>query len=353
MSSLAPASAAPAESAPMPAPAKPPAASTRPIDQAAALGLSEGEWLTRHAPGRVRRITVPARKLLFRLPALGTVMSLTRNPSCVHEKDGQWDKVEATGAMGLVLNHDIDLRLFLNHWVHMYAVETPLDRGGTRHSLQVFDKAGVAVHKIFARPETDMDAWATLVADVTEQAPPEPLDAQPIPAPAPDRPDDAIAIDAVRRRWDALQDVHDFFALLREEQVGRLQAMRLSGAPYSRPIPVSAVQPLLERAADDGTPIMCFVGNRGCIQIHSGPIHRVVPMGPWLNIMDKGFNLHLRIDQVAHAFAVWKPQSDSAVHSVELFGADGTLIAQFFGERKPGVPEIAAWRDLVRGLPDA
>ncbi len=324
----------------------------RPIDQAAAMGLSEGEWLTRHAPGRVRRIRVPARKLLPRLTALGTVMSLTRNASCVHEKDGVWDRIEVGGAMGLVLNHDIDLRLFLNHWAHGYAVEMPLEKGGTRHSLQFFDKAGVAVHKIFARPTTDMAAWEALVAEVGEDGPPAPLEAATLPTPDPDRPDHSIAIGTVRQRWAALKDVHDFFALLREEQVGRLQAMRLTGAPYSRPVPVSAIKPLLEQAAATSVPIMCFVGNRGCIQIHSGPIHRVVPMGAWLNIMDAGFNLHLRIDQVAHAFAVWKPQSDSAVHSVELFAKDGTLIAQFFGERKPGVPEIAAWRDLVHGLPD-
>jgi putative hemin transport protein len=330
-------------------------ANLRPIDQAAAMGISEGEWLTRHAPvdaaARVRRISVRAAKLLPRFTALGTVMSLTRNAFCVHEKDGIWDRIEVGGAMGLVLNHDIDLRLFLNHWVHGYAVETPLEKG-TRHSLQFFDKAGVAVHKIFARPTTNMAAWAALVEEVADDGPTAPLEAAALPAPPEDRPDDSIAVDAVRRRWGELKDVHDFFALLREERLGRLQAMRLTGAPYSRSVPVASIQPLLERAAAGGIPIMCFVGNRGCIQIHSGLIHRVVPMGPWLNIMDKGFNLHLRIDQVAHAFAVWKPQSDSAVHSVELFAADGTLIAQFFGERKPGVPEIPAWRALVQDLPD-
>jgi putative hemin transport protein len=54
---------------------------------------------------------------------------------------------------------------------------------------------------------------------------------------------------------------------------------------------------------------------------------------------------------IAAAYAVWKPQSDAAVHSIELFADDGSLIAQFFGERKPGRPEIAAWAEAVQAIP--
>lgn len=341
------------EPGPAPPAAPPLSPPRRPVDQAAALGISEAEWLVTHAPGRVRRLKVRARDLLPRLPALGPVMALTRNPFCVHEKEGVYGNIEVAGAMGLVLNHAIDLRLFLAHWVHLFAVETPLEGGGTRQSLQVFDSSGTAVHKIFAREATDRTAWAALVADLGEESPPGPIAVSPRPKPTPDRPDEAIAIETVRQRWAALRDVHDFFALLREEEVGRLQAMRLAGPPYSRPVPVSAIEPLLEAAAAEGVPLMCFVGNRGCIQIHSGPVHRVVPAGPWLNILDPGFNLHLRIADVAHAFAVWKPQADSPVHSVELFAADGTLVCQLFGERKPGRPELPAWKRLVDSLPDA
>ena len=145
--------------------------------------------------------------------------------------------------------------------------------------------------------------------------------------------------------------MHDFFALLKARGVGRLQAMRLAGDPFSRRIAPTAIRGLLQEAAETETPIMCFVGNRGAIQIHSGQIHRVQPMGPWLNILDPGFNLHLREDHIAHAFAVWKPQADSAVHSIELFDTDGELVCQFFGERKPGKPELESWKALVAAIP--
>ncbi|PZU51065.1 MAG: hemin-degrading factor [Sphingomonas sp.] len=334
---------APAAAAEQPRPA-----SKRPIDQAAALGVSEGEWLTAHqAHAHVTRLATPAAAILEALPPLGTVMAMTRNHACVHEKDGAYANIEISGAMGLVLNYDIDLRLFMNQWTHAFAVETPLDGGGTRHSLQFFDKSGVAIHKIFARPATDMAAWRDLVSRFAIEGPLAPIVAEPATPVKADRPDSEIDVGALRDGWWKLADVHDFFALLRKQGVGRRQAMRLAGPPFSRPIAPESLRWILDQAVARDVPIMCFVGNNACIQIHSGPIHRVAPMGPWLNVMDPGFNLHLRADLIADAFAVWKPQKDSAVHSIELFDKEGMLIAQFFGERKPGQPELEGWRQIV------
>ena len=326
----------------------------RPIDQAAALGISEGEWLTAHQKeARFTRLQTPASAIVEALPPLGPVMALTRNTSCVHEKDGAYANIEITGAMGLVLNHAIDLRMFLTHWVHACAVETPLDDGAIRHSLQFFDAQGAAVHKIFTRSGTDMAAWADLVARFTQEDRDAPIVARAARAPIADRPDADIDVEGLRAGWDNLTDVHDFFALLRKKGVGRRQALRLVGAPYARAISPRSVRWLLEEAATRAVPIMCFVGNQGCIQIHSGPVHRVVAMGPWLNVLDPGFNLHLREDHIADAFVVWKPQADSAVHSVELFDAAGTLICQLFGERKPGLPELESWKGLIDEVADA
>ncbi|MCP2936632.1 hemin-degrading factor, partial [Salmonella enterica subsp. enterica serovar Typhimurium] len=84
---------------------------------------------------------------------------------------------------------------------------------------------------------------------------------------------------------------------------------------------------------------MCFVGNPGMIQIHTGPVHRIEVMGPWLNVLDPGFNLHLRQDLVDQTWIVRKPTADGVVTSVELLDAAGETIALFFGERKPGKPE--------------
>jgi putative hemin transport protein len=67
-------------------------------------------------------------------------------------------------------------------------------------------------------------------------------------------------------------------------------------------------------------------------------------------VLDADFNLHLREDHVASAWVVRKPTSDGLVSSLELFDAAGEPIAMFFGERKPGRPELCAWRELLEGV---
>ena len=65
---------------------------------------------------------------------------------------------------------------------------------------------------------------------------------------------------------------------------------------------------MFNHAAAGGLPIMCFVGNRGCIQIHSGPITNIKPMGPWINVLDETFHLHLQAG--SHSRAVGGAQAD-------------------------------------------
>jgi putative hemin transport protein len=345
-----------AEGAQSPAPAPSAAAiaaaarTVRPVDRAAELGISEGELVARQEAGEAVRLKLPAADIIRRMADLGQVMVLTRNHACVHEKDGVFDHVDLGKMMGVVLNYDIDLRIFLNNWVSGFAVSRAMDDGSVRRSLQFFDASGVAVFKLFARPETDMAAFDRLVADFTD-ADAEPLTVKPAPAPAADLPDSEIDLAALSEGWAGLQDVHDFFALLRKLKVGRRQALRLVGAPWSREVGLGAARQVLELASAGQVPIMCFVGNKGCIQIHSGPVKTIKVMGPWLNVLDKGFNLHLREDKIAQAFITLKPQKDSAVHSLELFDEAGELIAQFFGERKPGQPELESWQQLIAQVP--
>jgi len=94
-----------------------------------------------------------------------------------------------------------------------------------------------------------------------------------------------------------------------------------------------------------------FVGNRGCVQIHSGPVRRIETVGPWLNVLDPGFNLHLRLDRVTAAFVARKPSAHGDIHALELYDAGGEVAVQVFGHRPAQGTERPDWRALVTRLP--
>jgi putative hemin transport protein len=301
--------------------------------------------------GAAQRLDGDWGKLVQRLPTLGTVMTLTRNPHCVHEKVGRFETVEVMsghGGMGLVLGDDIDLRIFFRHWRHGFAV-AKATKDGVRNSLQFFDEAGVAVFKVYLRPESDVAAYRALVDDYAAPAV-DALEVKPLRPKRAPRPDGEIDVPSLRRGWLALQDTHDFLPMLMKQKVERLQALRLAGRDLAAGVPTDTLRRTLEWAQSTGAEIMVFVGNHGCIQIHTGPVKTLQTMGPWLNVLDPGFNLHLREDRIVSAWVVRKPTSEGTVTSLELFDADGELIATLFGKRKPGQPELDNWRRFAEAL---
>lgn len=314
-------------------------------DLARDLGLPEAGLLAAHHGPEVTRLRPEMAEIVQALPALGEVMTLTRNEAAVHEKVGTFGGIAISGGMGLVVRPPLDLRLFLAHWRHAFALELP-DETGPRRSIQIFDAAGEAVIKIHLRPASDAGAFAALVDRFRDEAA-APLAVQPYPAPARSAVGDA---DAFRAEFAAMADVHEFVPLLRRHGLDRRGALEAMGEAHVRALGTGAATRLLEAAAASNLPIMCFVGNRGCIQIHSGPVERIKAMGPWINVLDPGFDLHLREDLVHEAFAVTKPTRDGLLTSVELYDRAGTLVVQFFGVREPHAPETDGWRALVAAL---
>ena len=319
-------------------------------DAAAELGVSEAELIASRDDAGTFRLRPDWLALFAALPGLGRVMALTRNENVVHERHGTYEPASFNGMVGLVLGPDIDLRIFLKAWKFGFAVEEQ-SRRGQLHSLQIFDRSGVAVHKIYAGEDTDMAAWRELTAALRADDQTAILD---IAAPAiPTVPKDLAAIDtaALLTGWENLQDTHEFIGLLNKNEAQPTQAFRLAEGRFTRRVENSAVRFLLNRASQEQLPIMVFVGNHGMIQIHTGPVARIEVMGDWLNVLDPDFNLHLREDRIGEVWHVEKPTSDGIVTSVEVFDAGGERIATFFGKRKPGEPELAGWRSLAAALP--
>lgn len=323
-------------------------ANLRERDLAAKLNISEAQLLAANTGDGVTRIAADLERVAAQLERFGEVMALTRNESCVIEKTGEYANFRAGAHAGMVLNGEMDLRMFPRHWVHGFAVEKPLKDGGIRRSIQIFDAAGDAVHKVFLRDESRLANWETAVetlrledqSDTLEVEPRSPVE------PAKGSPEQA---EALRAAWDEMTDTHQFVQMVRKQKVNRLGAYRIAGAPYVRPLQTSVVTTLLEQAAETGLPIMVFVGNMGCIEIHTGPIKTVKPMGPWMNVLDPRFNLHLRADHIAEVWQVTKSTKRGDAVSVEAFDKHGMLILQMFGVlAEPAAAE--EWNRMVFAL---
>ena len=249
-------------------------------------------------------------------------MALTRNESAVHEKIGVYDKVVTGEHNAMVLGEHIDLRIFPKVWAHGFAVEKR-DGDDISRSLQFFDAAGEAVHKVHLRAGVQSrrlsEAGRALAS--ADQSP----DGRRLQARRRRRPSRAArprSVDDLRERWSRMTDVHQFFGMLRalklDAAAGRAawSATTMPGCSTPTRSPRCSTMP-----SPDELPIMCFVGNRGCIQIHSGPIKTVKPMGPWINVLDETFHLHLRLDHVRELWAVRKPTKDGHVTSLEAYDA--------------------------------
>ena len=318
-------------------------------DLALQLGISEAELVGAYCGESVKRIRADANALLLGLEPVGEVMALTRNDSAVHEKIGVYGNVRTGERASVVLAGEIDLRVFPPVWAHGFSVEKS-DGETVRRSLQFFDARGDAVHKVHLRPSSDLTAFRKLEeALATDDQSPEVNVAAPAPEAEPDS--TVVAVDDLRERWTTMTDVHQFSGILRSLKLSRQQALRAIGHDYAWQLDGDSVTAMMNNAANEQIPIMCFVGNKGCIQIHSGPVRNIKPMGPWLNVMDPTFHLHLRTDHIREVWAVRKPNTDGHVTSIEAYGSEGELIIQFFGLRKEGRSERDDWRMLAEGLP--
>ncbi|KGF69175.1 iron transporter [Hoeflea sp. BAL378] len=318
-------------------------------DLATSLGIAEADYVAAWCGEGTTRLKMDFNAIFPALEALGEVMALTRNESAVHEKVGVYDKFYGGKVAAMMLGETIDMRMFSKHWAHAFAVDTR-DGDAVRHSLQFFDAHGEAVHKIHSKPATDLAAWRDLVATFAheDQSASVVLEAR---GPAARRSGSEIALDELRERWSRMTDTHQFVSILKKLDLERIDAVRGVGPDFAWQIDATSIAAMLRLSANEKLPIMCFVGNPGCIQIHSGPIDSIKEMGPWLNVLDPGFNLHLRQDHVKEVWAVRKPTDKGHVTSLEAYDAAGDLIVQFFGKRIEGQDEREGWRMIMEQLP--
>lgn len=318
---------------------------------AAKLGISEGELLAARCDGeQVIRLREDYQDILESLVKLGQVLTITRNDYAVHEKRGYYDNLQLKSHGGGAFDHNINLRIFFNNWAYGFAVHDE-SHYGARLSLQFFDVDGTSVHKIYRTEDSDPVAWDALVErfradnqvmNFVPEKPKEPY------TPEPPTNVDAKALCA---QWREKTDIHEFWFMLREHKLRRIDALKLATPDLARQVAPDAWRDVLQKACYTGLPIMIFTRSPGVAQIHTGPIYKLVEKNGWFNVLDPTFNLHLRTEEVSEVWVVYKPSETGGQTSLELYHKNGQLISHIYGAVNLSAPELRRWRDLLAEVP--
>ncbi|EJF81584.1 Hemin transport protein hemS [Candidatus Bartonella washoeensis] len=318
-------------------------------DFAVSIGISEAELVAAYCTiGKAKKLQADITTLLENAPKLGTVMVLTRNEHAVHEITGCFEKIVQSQHVPLTLG-EIDLRIFPQNWKFGFEYDVTI-LGKPMKSLQFFDQYGVAILKVYSKDTTNMKEWDGLVGKLLHEDQSSVLDI--LPAPTSAQCDIAkIDVEKFRDRWRQMTDVHQLHEIISEFKINRHEAVRYAGNEFATQLKIEAVEMMLNQIAQQEVPIMCFVGNKGCIQIFSGQVKNIKQTGLWLNVLDQKFHLHLLVSGIDNVWRVCKPTSDGYVNSLEIFDKHGEMIIQFFGLRKEGQKEREDWRSLLNSLP--
>ncbi|EYS92259.1 hypothetical protein X471_00555 [Bartonella bacilliformis str. Heidi Mejia] len=318
-------------------------------DFATSIGISEAELVAAYCTvGKAKRLQTDVTTFLEHVPKIGIVMALTRNDNAVHEITGCFEKI-VQGEHVLLTLGEIDLRIFPKKWKFCFEYEMVIS-GNPRKSLQFFDQHGIAIFKLYCKDATNMEEWSLLVEKLlhTDQSPT--LDV--LPAPTPIQNDiTELDVEKFRNRWQKMTDVHQLHAILSEFKISRHDAVKHAGDEFVDELNIESIEIMLNEAAQQELPIMCFVGNEGCIQIFTGKVKNIKKIGPWLNILDQNFQMHLLTSEIDKVWHVRKPTKDGYVSSLEVFDKNGEMVIQFFGLRKEGQKEREDWRFLLNNLP--
>ena len=325
-------------------------------DLAAYLKVSEAELLhSRVGHDKAQRLNVDAPTLLTALATVGKIKAITRNEHVVHEQIGRYDNAKFSSHGGLILNpRALDLRMFFSHWDSVFTLSEEA-KNGERHSIQFFDKQGDALHKIYTTDETDLAAWNALIEQYATTDNPlleleaaKPYTTQPI--------SDELK-QQLEQEWRNMTDVHQFFILLKKNNLSRQQVFSAVSDDLAWRVPTDSFNQLVNTAFNDQNEIMIFVGNRGCVQIFTGQIKRIMPYQSegsdlkWLNIFNPDFTLHMIENDITECWVTRKPTQDGFVTSLEVFDKAGNQIVQMYGQRTEGTPEQEQWRNQVMALP--
>lgn len=288
------------------------------------MGISEAEYVALSFPEQTTPLDMERlQDLLIAVQNLGEVMALTRNDSLVFEHHGHYLNPRFRHGHMILENPPVDLRLRMGEVKYGFAV----DENG-RLSLQFFDAYGQAIHKVYITEHSDVDAYEWLIQTYQSNF------IMPTPeVPAGNVLSAAHMSDALwtefKEDWQSMTDSHQVNPLLKRFGLTRPQAYEQLVDEASR-LSTNSAKFTLEQLALLQIPVLIFAPNGVCTQIHHGTVNNLMETGPWFNVLDDTFHMHLNLSAIDQVWRVHKPTKKDSVESIEWFDKNQQSIAMLY-----------------------
>lgn len=310
---------------------------------AAELGITELELLSTNIGESCVRLRADIIPLLEVLPTLGQVMALTRSEAAVHEVTQSFGELHLRKQTALFLRPGQDTRYFTTSWKHVLAVNED-----NRKSLQFFNQFGDAIHKIFLVESSNVEAYEQITERFIDDNQSSVLTVEKRAESNSESMD--IDEDKLRLRWSQIKDVHEGGQIVKEFGGNRPNIYQALGNDYATSLPYDFIEQLLKHLSENKLSSMIFVQNEDAVQSHAGTTSRLLRTGPWFNVLDPHFNLHLNTELISQVWLITKPSNNGWVHTLNVFDHQKNEFMIMTDNRRRGEEESAEWFAAIQNL---
>lgn len=310
------------------------------------MGISEAEYVALSFPDKSIPLDIGRlQDLLIAVQNLGQVMALTRNDSLVFEHHGTYRNPRFRHEHMILESSPVELRLRINEVKYGFSVNE-----NDRLSLQFFDVQGRAIHKIYLTEHSDFGSYDYLIQKYRVD----------FVMPVPDIPAGKDLLDIhisddvwaeFEKQWLQMTNSHQVTPLLKRYKVTRPQAYERMQSVASKLL-VDDAKFTLEELAQNQIPVSIFLPNGVCTQIHQGTISNLMETGPWFNVLDETFHMHLNLSAIDQAWRVHKPSENGVIESIEWFDKSQQSIAMLYlhPDARGDATMKGKWQDLLSVL---
>lgn len=113
---------------------------------------------------------------------------------------------------------------------------------------------------------------------------------------------------------------------LEHKKIIELNSFGLEFESYEYSLKENILRKILTTASKRGTPIQIRAIGKGTIQYHNDIIKKIVDFGPWINIIDKTFNLHAMEDHLKHVILKKHQTDNDTFYFIDFFDTNNNYV---------------------------